>query len=244
MNVNTIAIMQPYFLPYLGYFQLIASVETFVVLDDVKLTKNSWINRNRLLIAGEARWISVPVKKKEVGSRGTIRDHSYDLSAVFWKKTRETIKQNYSRAVDQKFALQLFAKWEDSGLHNVSTSNWHLISQVMERLEIKPERVFFSSENHLGEGFTGQERIVKICHELECNHYINLPGGRSLYDANYFNQNNLGLSFIEPELFPYRQTRDSFEPALSVLDFLMNIGANSGTLFDAPKYRSNLGIGL
>lgn len=237
--MTSIAIMQPYFLPYLGYLQLIASVDTFVILDDVKLTKNSWINRNKLLISGEPRWISVPVKKKE-GSLGAIRDHSYDLDEVFWRKTKETIRRNYSRAVDQNFAIQLFNGWEKSGLNNVATSNWFLMTKIMDRLAIEPKRVLFSSENQLGVGLSGQERIVRICRELECDHYVNLPGGRHLYDSNYFEQNKLKLSFIDPDLFPYRQNTNSFEPALSVLDFIMNVGLESGQLFDATKYRFKL----
>lgn len=238
--MNSIAIMQPYFLPYLGYFQLIASVDTFVVLDDVQLTKNSWINRNRLLIAGEPRWVTAPVKKNN-GSLGAIRDHDYDLTEIFWRKTKETIRQNYPRASGKDSALQLFTEWEESDVENVSISNWYLTSQIMKSLGIRPERVVFSSENDLGTGLNGQERIVRICQELGCDHYVNLPGGRGLYDSNYFEENHIRLSFIEPELVPYRQTIESFEPALSVLDFLMNVGLDSSALFSADKYRFKLG---
>lgn len=238
---KSIAIMQPYFFPYLGYFELIASVNTFVVLDDVKFTKNSWINRNKLLIAGEPRWLSVPVIKYG-GSLDSIRSHSYGLTQKFWRKTRESIKQSYGQTAGLDLALDILAEWEQSGDSNVATSNWRLITRVMEYLGIKLERILYSSEHSLGIGLRGQERIVKICQELQCNHYFNLPGGQSLYDSAYFERNGLELSFIEPNLFPYPQTVRPFNPGLSVLDFLLNVGLESNRLFRNARDPAHLRI--
>ena len=103
------AVMQPYFIPYLGYWQMMAEVDVFVVYDDVQFVKRSWITRNRMIVANEPSWISLPTKKTSQKSAINTISLSSDLLPNFWKKMRRTILTNYAKAEE----LDELMRWVD-----------------------------------------------------------------------------------------------------------------------------------
>ena len=209
--------MQPYFFPYIGYWQLIGAVDCFVVYDDVQFIKGGWINRNQILSQGRPLRITLPL----VGASPNRRIHEITVSPRIDKVAR-TIRQSYARApcfesvirvVDQVMTnpdLNL-ARFLSAGLQTVSgflslCPTWILSSAIAD--ELPPGR--------------GQERVLSICEHLGASQYVNLPGGRSLYDPAAFRERGIRLSFLEPGPVEYRQAAERFVPNLSIIDVMMN----------------------
>lgn len=211
--------MQPYFLPYLGYFQLIHAVDIFVVYDDIKYTKQSWINRNRILVNGADQLISLPLAG--ASDSHDIRDRRLapEFAAQRGKLERR-IEAAYRRAphFDEVFPWLLTGmKNEDSNLFRFLH---HLLVRTLVWLNLH-RTVIISSSLGLPRSLMGQDRVIATCKALGAAHYINLPGGRSLYDHQTFAAAGLKLSFLAPNLIPYRQFEHPFVAGLSVLDAMM-----------------------
>lgn len=215
-----LAIMQPYFLPYLGYFQLIDSVDKFVIYDDVDFIVSGWINRNNIWVNERKHLITVPLQNGRRGVR--IHDVQVSCSDSYWKrKLLKKVQLNYCKApiFDQVFP------WFESFLMghytSISHMNFSAIEWLCTYLGIKTELISSSSKysnSELGRA----DRLADICVQEGSDHYINASGGRQLYDQSMFDPFGIKLSFLEPELMPYKQGNFDFVPGLSILDVLMN----------------------
>ncbi len=209
--------MQPYFLPYIGYFQLIASVDAFVVYDNIKYTKRGWINRNRFLRGGADVMFTVPLK---AGS-----DHldvvERELAPTY---DRERLLQQfrgaYLRAPHFAEAFPLLERIVRCPEENLFRYVLHSLCEVCGHLEIRTP-IHVSSEVPADHALTGQDRVLAICEALGATAYLNPPGGRALYDAPSFAARGIQLEFLEPAAEPYTQFGDPFVPALSIVDVLM-----------------------
>lgn len=217
-----LGIMQPYFFPYLGYFQLMHAVDRFVVYDDVQFIKNGWINRNRLLAQGGApRYFTIPLDGAspnklicEVGVQP--REH-------WTRKLRQQILHAYARAKFKEEVVGLLDKAIGPASQYVVDYARRSILVVAEYLGlgctiIKSSRVY--SNSHL----TAQARVLDICRQEHASGYINAPGGRALYDVTEFRRQNVDLAFVEPRLRAYPQCKaEVFVPGLSILDLVANL---------------------
>ncbi|MBZ8119744.1 WbqC family protein [Roseovarius sp. LXJ103] len=217
------AIMQPYFLPYLGYFQLIKAADVFVVYDTIQYTKKGWINRNRLLRNGEAAVFSIPLKKGSDYLDVVDRQLSESFDR---KKLCSQIEGAYRKA-------PFFAETMPLITEIVSYSAGNLFDYIQNSLRLTcahlsiltPVRI--SSEIEVGaSNLRNADRAIDICTRLQATGYINPPGGRALYEAEEFRARGLDLRFLEPQLATYTQFGADFVPALSVLDVLMFNGQN------------------
>jgi WbqC-like protein family len=214
-----LAIMQPYLFPYLGYFQLIAAVDKFVFYDDVNFIKNGWINRNRLFLAGEVRYVTVPLA--DASSFSKINQILVQPRSTGWpRKLLETVRHSYCRApyfgVVQSMLSEIFLT-DDRRVAELAKGS---VIAVSKYLGLRTRFVMSSAmykNSHLG----GVERVFDICRREEASQYVNLPGGSDLYDHQSFASRQLTLRFIEPKLTPYRQFSAQFCSSLSVLDVLM-----------------------
>lgn len=209
-----LAIMQPYLFPYLGYFQLIRAVDSFVVYDDVNYIKGGWINRNYILAKGVKQLITLPlqgaspnklINQVEVGGRHKILEsirHSYAKAPHFDTvyPILEDILSNKEKNLAKFLDHQLRRICEYLGL----SPQWHISSRLIKDNELR-----------------GQDKVLSICKLLNASHYVNVPGGRTLYDRNSFNARGLQLSFIQPNAIRYHQLGSGFTSNLSIVDVMM-----------------------
>jgi hypothetical protein len=213
-----IAIMQPYFFPYIGYFQLLNYSDKFVLLDDVNYINRGWINRNRILINGNAHWFTLPLK--EASQNKHINEIEIFASYKEKKKMIKTIELAYKKANYFKVAFPLI---EEIILHeekNLSKFLYNSILKLSNYFNIKTQIIPSSSiygNNHL----KGQERIIDICIKENTKEYLNLPGGIELYNREEFRKKNIILLFLKPKEIKYAQFNNEFVPWLSIIDLLM-----------------------
>jgi len=189
-----IAIMQPYFFPYIGYFQLINAVDIFVLYDDVNYIKKGWINRNRLSVSGKELLFTLPLKK--AGQNKMI--YSLEVSDDFelWKKKfLKTLQRNYNNAerFDEIYALvHLIFRYQHRSL--LSFINYSLML-LCEYMEINT-KIVLSSDIQKLPGIKGEEKILYICEKLKADVYINPIGGVDLYSKEKFKQIGVELLFV------------------------------------------------
>lgn len=213
--MKTIAIMQPYFMPYIGYFQLINAVDEFVIYDDVQYMKRGWINRNNILINGEKRLLTLSV------SNASTTRHINEVSfADDFVKIKKTIMSAYAKAPYYSDVVQLLDKiilYEDK---NVARFIANSLTVILDYLSIET-KLLFSSEIKNDKAKRGQEKILEICQLLSADRYINPIGGQEIYNRELFLNNNIELRFIQSKEYSYAQFDNSFVPWLSIIDILM-----------------------
>lgn len=212
MNV---AIMQPYFFPYIGYFQLMAAVDAFVFLDDVQYVERSWINRNRIRRDGRSAWLSMPVRK---GSQtDLINQRRYVLD-----EARDTVVHKVINAYRGAPNFDLESEFVYDLLHyprhNVAEFNIHLLREISSRLNIRRTLVL-ASEIRSRTRLPGQAGIIDICKRMGGARYVNAPGGIELYDEAAFAAVGLELRFLRTHA-PAAALIDGPEH-LSIIDGLM-----------------------
>ncbi|WP_266366581.1 WbqC family protein [Tellurirhabdus rosea] len=214
----TIAIMQPYFLPYIGYFQLMHAVDKFVLYDDVAFINRGWINRNRLLVNGRDFLFTVPLK--DASQNRMIRDIALGDDPKWRAKLLQTINQSYRKAPFYTTALPLLEKivnLEVKTIAELVRESLVLINDFMGiKTEIVPTSTIYGNQ-HL----KGQERILDICKQEGATRYINPIGGLELYDKELFRQEGIELFFHRSRRAEYPQAGNDFVPWLSVADILM-----------------------
>jgi hypothetical protein len=213
-----LAVMQPYFLPYIGYFQLMAAVDKFVVFDDVNFINRGWINRNRILVGGEEAFATVPLS-------GASQNHKINEIAIAhdkpWQaKLLRTIEQSYKRAPYFEEVFPLMRTTVEAPATNLAAFVTQSLVSVKDWLGIACELVP-SSAIYANTQLKGEARIVDICRQERATHYVNLPGGKDLYDKATFAAKGIALQFIQPQPVAYVQKAPAFVPWLSILDVMM-----------------------
>lgn len=211
----TIGIMQPYFMPYIGYWQLIAAVDTYVVYDDVNFIKRGWINRNNILLKGEKKLFSIALH--EASQNKLINEISI---ADDFSKLRKTIQMAYAKAPFYAEIMELLDSIFDYPKHNIALFIDNSIRKVCDYLNIQTN-IILSSNIEKDNALKGQEKIISICKLLQADTYINAIGGVELYDKKVFERNNICLLFLKPEIECYQQFKNDFVPGLSMIDVLM-----------------------
>jgi hypothetical protein len=209
-----VAIMQPYLLPYLGYFQLIHAVDVFVLYDDVNYIKQGWINRNYILANGQRQRITLPLLG--ASSNRLINQ----IRTGRREKVLKSLQQSYSKAPCfdsvHPIILDIFSQPEE----NLGFFLDYQLRRLSEYLDLKPKWLM-SSGLHKNIRLRGQDKVLAICRELGATHYINLPGGEGLYDRDAFAKEGLRISFLRSRQIEYSQGSDNFEPNLSIIDVMM-----------------------
>ena len=214
-----VAIMQPYFLPYIGYFQLINHVDKFIIYDNVQYTKKGWINRNRFLNNNQAQYFTLPIKKDSdyLNIKDRVLANDYLLQN---KKQLRKIENAYKKAPFFKEVYPIIEKcflYEKTNLFDFII---HSILAIKEYLNIGTD-IIISSEIEDKTDFTGAERVKNICKLINANEYINPIGGTDLYDKVNFKNNGLKLNFLKTKDFEYSQFNNDFVSYLSILDIMM-----------------------
>lgn len=221
--------MQPHYLPYSGYFNLIDSVDKFVVLDDVQFEKQSWQSRNRVLNNGQIVFLSVPVKQTSLST--TINNIEFVDNNRWVKKHRQTIEQSYSRAPFQKNILPFMEKYFEfinaligTDTKSLAKINKFFIESMCAELGITTE-IYLSSELNLNEEKRSL-RLLSILEKLDCSQYLSPVGAKSYLNEDKFQDNkNIDLLFQKFSATEYPQfNTKTFQSKMSVVDLVANCG--------------------
>lgn len=211
-----LAVMQPYFFPYLGTFQLAQAVDAFVFFDDVAFIKKGYIHRNALLGPAGPQPFTIPVK--EASQNRAINRHAY---AGEWKPFLATLVQLYRRAPLFERVYPLVEAVALDPDENVARKNALGFMRVFEYLGIQREWSF-ASRHALPDELRAQQRILALCEREAATTYVNAAGGRALYEPQAFAAAGIELRFLASEPQPYGQGREPFVPNLSMIDLLMH----------------------
>lgn len=211
-----VAIMQPYLFPYIGYFQLINIVDKFVLYDDVNYIKKGWINRNNLMVNGKKLLFTISLSQ---ASQNKLINE-IEIVDTF-EKFLKTIQINYSKAEYYKQTNDLINSILSFSRNNLKDFIKNSIEEILTYIGIESE-ILVSSELNKNNSLKGQDKILEICKILNASSYFNLPGGMDLYDKNKFREAGIELYFVKTTHIPYKQFSKEFEPALSIIDVLMN----------------------
>jgi hypothetical protein len=211
--------MQPYFMPYIGYFQLINSVDEFIIYDNIQYTKKGWINRNQILSNGVPQLISIPLKKDsdylDVVGRELSESWSNDR-----KKIINIIKSSYNKSPYFQETFELILKCLNNPERNLFKFIYDSLILINEYLDIKT-KIIISSVIDVDHTLKSQDKVLSICRERKATQYINSIGGQELYNKDIFKQNKIDLNFIKTSPIQYKQFNNEFIPWLSIIDVLM-----------------------
>lgn len=214
---HRIAVMQPYFFPYVGTYQLAQAVDEFVFFDDVNFIKKGYIHRNAVLLDGQAHPFTVPVQ--DASQNRPICDHHYTGD---WQPFLNLLHRAYRRApcFDAGYALvEAVAKHGDD---NVARKNALSFVRVFEYLGL--EKTWSVASAHaLPTEIRGPRRILALCRALGATAYVNASGGRTLYEAGDFEREGVDLRFLASQTDAYPQLGHAFVPNLSMIDLLMHL---------------------
>jgi len=198
-----LAIMQPYFLPSIYYWQMLNNVDKFIILDDVSFMPKKFIHRNFIIHNNKKIQLTVTLKKKSLNR--LINQHEILNISNFYKIINFVYKneKNYNDIIyliDRSFF----------GEKNLSKAITNLLANISSYLGIKTEFIFSSSI--MGFKKKGEEQLIQICNHFKAKSYINLSGGKNIYNKSNFLENNISLQFVNNGKYPQD---------ISIIDYLM-----------------------
>ncbi len=215
----SVAIMQPYFFPYLGYFQLVQAADHFVFYDDVMFIKKGWINRNRILMQGNDFLFSIPLEKQS--QHKSIRQSTVAYGTEFPSKWLQQIESAYKKAPHFQEVLELIHRVIQENPVSIADLAAKSVMETWTYLGLE-QKFYMSSELKTKPDVDRALRLIHITQELGDSHYINAVNGQSLYDKPLFAAQGVQLDFLSPKLQPYPQGNQSeFMAGLSMIDVLM-----------------------
>lgn len=214
-----LAIKQPYFMPYIGYFQVMKYVDTFVFYDDVNYYKGGYINRNYILINNQSNYIIIPTKN--ASQNLLINEVVLFKHDKMYQNVAKTIFMAYKKApyFDKVFPI----------IEGVLTSNSTYLSElaqlsiveVAKYLNLKTTFLVSSEQFASSRGIEKEKRLINICKEVNAQKYICDIGGKEIYKKENFKKEGIDLQFLIPNLPTYEQFENKFVPSLSIIDILM-----------------------
>lgn len=211
--------MQPYFCPYIGYFQLMNAVDKFIVYDNIEFSKKGWINRNRILVDGKDSFISLTLKKASdylfVNDR--FLSDSWSLER---KKILNKIKEAYRKAPHFSEVYALIEKiilFEENNLFGFILNS---LNQIKIFLGIQTSFII-SSEINIDHSMKAEKKVIEICRAMKSRTYINPIGGIGMYEKENFKKDGIDLFFLKTDDITYSQFGNKFIPSLSIIDVMM-----------------------
>jgi hypothetical protein len=217
--MKKIAIMQPYFFPYIGYFQLINSVDEFVIYDNIQFSKNGWINRNRILVNGKDEYISLPLKKDSdyLNVNQRLLSDTWSVDRI---KLLNRVTESYRKAPQFQQIYPLFEKCLNVEYMNLFDFLYSSLKEVLFFMDVQ-SKIIVSSSIDIDHGLKSEEKVLAICKAQNATTYINPIGGIELYSKGRFEINAITLQFQKSNPINYSQLKNEFVPWLSILDVLM-----------------------
>lgn len=213
-----LGIMQPYFVPYIGYWQLLNAVDTYVIYDDVNYIKGGWINRNRILLNGEAKYFNVQLDGASPNK--LINEIGINRNEVTIKKSLRVLEAAYRKAPYFKEVYPIISDILMCESTNLSDYLVYSIKEICRYLDITT-RIVRSSDIPKNNELHGQEKVLEICMLLGAKEYYNAIGGRALYSYEDFKCRGIDLKFLQSKDIVYKQYEKQFISNLSIIDVLM-----------------------
>jgi len=214
-----VGIMQPYFFPYIGYFQLLNAVDEFIVYDNIEFSRKGWVNRNRILVNGKDDYITVTLKK-DSDYLDIVDRRLSDTWSTDRVKLLNRIKESYRRA-------PMFGEvypWLESSIPDHSNNLFEFLlatlRQTMTYLQIKTPLVI-SSVVPIDHSLKSQERVIALVRSRNAETYFNPIGGLELYNKDEFRGKGIELKFLKANSISYTQFSNEFVPSLSIIDVMM-----------------------
>lgn len=219
-----LAIMQPYFFPYIGYFQLLHASDKFIIYDDVNYIKRGWVNRNFFLSNGKRVMQTIPLKKASQNKKINEVYVNEEEITKWQEKFFKMLKHSYSKAPCFQPTMQLIEdifKLINTPPISIATFNLKAIKKISDHLKIDTQ-IFRASETYQNKNLKGQDRILDICLKENASIYINPIGGTELYSNKIFEEYNIDLFFLNSyKTISYKQFNQDFTPWLSIIDVMM-----------------------
>jgi len=214
-----LGIMQPYFFPYIGYFQLMNAVDEFIIYNNIQYTKKGWINRNRILVNGKDEYITLPLKKDSDYLNVNER-----YLAESWNKDRikllNRIESSYRKAPYFKIVFPIIEDCLSVPFSNLFAFLFDTIKIIRNYLEIET-LIKVSSFISIDHSLKSEDKVIALCKASKADSYINGIGGIELYNRDTFKQNNIDLYFIKANEIVYNQFDNNFISSLSIIDVMM-----------------------
>lgn len=214
-----LAIMQPYFAPYIGYWQLINVADIFVVYDNIQFSKSGWFHRNNILVNGTKKLFTIPLER-DSDYLNVVDRHLAGDAERRMKIILAQIENSYRKAPCFKEVFPLLEDIFQKQGRNLFEYIFNSIRRICEYLSINTEFVI-SSEVAINHDLKSQDKVIAINKALKASNYINAIGGVELYDMEEFKKNGLELEFLEAEIVEYSQFDRPFEPYMSIIDIMM-----------------------
>lgn len=211
----TLAIMQPYLFPYIGYWQLINAVDSFVIYDDVNFIKQGYINRNSILSNGKSQQFTLEL----IGASSNKLIKEIEIGNNV-NKILKTIKQSYIKAPFFENVIILLEEILANKEKNLAKYIGYSLEKISQYLEVNTN-IVYSSNIKKDINLKAQDKVIDICKNLNTRKYINAIGGQELYSKEIFKKNGIELNFLKTEVVEYKQFKNDFVPYLSIIDILM-----------------------
>ena len=211
-------IMQPYFFPYIGYWQLLNVVDEYIVFDDVNYIKRGWINRNNILLNGQRKLINLHIK--DASQNRLIKDTQIAQTEKDNRNLLATITQCYRYAPYYEDVYALIERILNDKSTCVSDYLVNQLKEICTYLHIRT-RIILSSSIETDNALKGEEKIIDICKKRKADKYINAIGGKSLYHQEKFRERGIELKFLRTREIQYKQFGEAYIPNLSIIDVMM-----------------------
>lgn len=219
-----LGLMQPYFFPYIGYWQLMNAVDEYVLADDVNYIKGGYINRNRILINGEPQYFRMPVAKQSQNK--FINEHETGFTEAEIEKMLCTIQSAYAKAPNFEKVYAHIKEVLEFGLteegKNLSTFLLNANRLTAKYLGITTPILLKSTDVEIGVVYKREHYVMAVCKARNATEYYNAIGGTKLYFHKFFRDNGVDLKFVHTNSdIAYEQFGGEFIPNLSIIDVMM-----------------------
>lgn len=213
-----LGLMQPYFFPYIGYWQLINAVDKYVIFDDVNFIKGGWVNRNHVLNNGARMLINVRTHSASSNQHINLIEVADDRT--YYIKILKTLRNMYSRAPYFADAYPIIERILNQEEKNLARYLEFGIRQVCDYMSINTE-IIVSSSIEKNNALRGQAKVIEVVKKSGADEYINAIGGQTLYSYEDFATQGIKLKFLRTEEIEYQQFKKDFVPNLSIIDIMM-----------------------
>ena len=230
--MKKIAILQSNYIPWKGYFDIMGSVDEFIIYDEMQYTKNDWRNRNKIKTTNGLIWLTIPVKIEKLNQKineTKIADNKWYI------KHKNSLQTNYGKATKFKECKDfIFNIYEQaSRLDYISEINYTFLNEINKFLKIST-KISFSTDYNIGDGKT--ERLINICKQSNSNIYLSGPSAKNYIDEALFTENSINLEWFDYIGYKeYEQLYPPFEHGVSILDLIFNTGEDAYKFLKSTK---------
>jgi len=225
--MKRVAIVQSAYIPWKGYFDLINSVDEFILYDDRQYTRRDWRNRNRIKTAQGPKWLTIPVAAK--GRYSQRIDETRIIDPTWPRRHWKAISTNYGAApFFPEYHARLDSLYLDCSDELLSLVNRRFLDEICDILGITTLRTLSTDYQVAG---AGTERLVALCRAAGATHYLSGPKARDYIAPEQFEAAGIELEYFDYSGYPdYEQLHQPFDHAVTIIDLILSVGA------DAPRF--------